>query len=72
MPPWIAALESLHKVAIPESWANAESEASPTVDEPDFIKNIQRPMARNEGDALPVSTFVGMEDGTFPRGYNDL
>ncbi len=25
-------------------------------------------MARNEGDDLPVSTFVGMEDGTFPVG----
>ncbi|MDR3542885.1 MAG: pyruvate:ferredoxin (flavodoxin) oxidoreductase [Desulfosporosinus sp.] len=61
-------IESLHKVAIPESWANAESETKPTVDEPDFIKNIQRPMARNEGDALPVSTFVGIEDGTFPVG----
>ena len=61
-------IESLHKVAIPESWANAKSEAMPTIDEPDFIKNIQRPMARNDGDALPVSTFVGMEDGTFPVG----
>lgn len=61
-------LKSLQKVAIPESWANAESEETKAVDEPDFIKNIQRPMARNEGDDLPVSTFVGMEDGTFPVG----
>jgi len=61
-------IESLQKVTIPESWANAKSEETPTVNEPDFIKNIQRPMARNEGDNLPVSTFVGMEDGTFPVG----
>ncbi|KUO75773.1 MAG: pyruvate-flavodoxin oxidoreductase [Desulfosporosinus sp. BRH_c37] len=61
-------IESLQKVSIPESWANAESTDTPTVDEPAFIKNIQRPMARNEGDDLPVSTFVGMEDGTFPVG----
>ena len=61
-------IESLQKVAIPESWATAESEEIPALDEPDFIKNIQRPMARNEGDDLPVSTFVGMEDGTFPVG----
>ena len=59
---------SLQKVTIPESWANAVSEETPTVDEPDFIKNIQRPMARNEGDDLPVSSFVGIEDGTFPVG----
>jgi len=62
------ALESLQKVAVPESWANVESEEGLMVDEPSFIKNIQRPMARNEGDHLPVSTFVGMEDGTFPVG----
>ena len=61
-------IEFLQKVSIPESWANSESEDIPTVGEPDFIKNIQRPMARNEGDDLPVSTFVGMEDGTFPVG----
>jgi pyruvate-ferredoxin/flavodoxin oxidoreductase len=61
-------IKSLQKVTIPESWINAEAEKSPTVNEPDFIKHIQRPMARNEGDNLPVSTFVGMEDGTFPVG----
>lgn len=61
-------IEYLQKVRIPESWANAKSEDTPTIDEPAFIKNIQRPMARNEGDDLPVSTFVGMEDGTFPVG----
>lgn len=61
-------IESIQKVSIPESWANATDEEIPTVDEPAFIKNIQRPMARNEGDDLPVSTFVGMEDGTFPIG----
>ena len=25
-------------------------------------------MNRQEGDNLPVSAFVGMEDGTFPSG----
>ncbi|NMA03068.1 MAG: pyruvate:ferredoxin (flavodoxin) oxidoreductase [Clostridiales bacterium] len=40
----------------------------PIKDEPDFVKNIQRPMIRHEGDELPVSTFIGMEDGTFPSG----
>ncbi|TGE36923.1 pyruvate:ferredoxin (flavodoxin) oxidoreductase [Desulfosporosinus fructosivorans] len=61
-------IESIKKVSIPDTWANAKDDKIPTVDEPDFIKNIQRPMARNEGDDLPVSTFVGMEDGTFPVG----
>lgn len=36
--------------------------------EPEFIRKILRPMERAEGDKLPVSTFSGMEDGTFPLG----
>ena len=62
------ALEALVKVNVPASWAEAQDEVLPEKDEPDFIKNIQRPMARHEGDELPVSAFTGMEDGTFPLG----
>lgn len=35
---------------------------------PDFIRQILEPMNRQEGDSLPVSAFIGMEDGTFPPG----
>ena len=59
---------ALTKVTIPESWTNVHDEKTPAVEEPDFVKRIQRPMARNEGDELPVSAFIGMEDGTFPLG----
>lgn len=62
------ALEGLVKVDVPESWKNAEEEEFPVKEEPEFVKNIQRPMARHEGDELPVSAFKGMEDGTFPMG----
>ncbi|KYH28980.1 MULTISPECIES: pyruvate:ferredoxin (flavodoxin) oxidoreductase [Clostridium] len=63
-------IEGLVEVKVPESWANAEEEEKkfPIKDEPDFVKNIQRPMARMEGDELPVSAFKGMEDGLFPNG----
>jgi len=61
-------IESVVKVDVPESWKNAEDEKTPVKEEPDFVKNIQRPMARHEGDELPVSVFTGMEDGTFPMG----
>ena len=37
-------------------------------DEPEFIKNILRPMNAQEGNNLPVSAFEGLEDGTFPAG----
>ncbi len=66
-------IEGLKKVEIPKHWANAQEdpkEAFPIKDEPEFVKSIQRPMARHEGDELPVSAFYnrGMADGTFPLG----
>ncbi|HWQ70968.1 MAG TPA: pyruvate:ferredoxin (flavodoxin) oxidoreductase [Desulfitobacteriaceae bacterium] len=62
-------IEALQKVTVPASWSEAADEyPGPSKDEPDFVKEIQRPMARQEGDDLPVSTFVGMEDGTHPLG----
>ncbi|WP_434298092.1 pyruvate:ferredoxin (flavodoxin) oxidoreductase [Clostridium sporogenes] len=61
-------IDAVHKVNIPSSWKNAETKPAPIKKEPDFIKKIQRPMSRHEGDELPVSAFNGMEDGTFPLG----
>ncbi|MBF7097524.1 pyruvate:ferredoxin (flavodoxin) oxidoreductase [Alkalibacter mobilis] len=61
-------IKSLVKVEVPEDWKNASEEIKAEADEPDFIKNVLRPMNRQEGDSLPVSTFVGREDGTFPQG----
>lgn len=59
---------ALVKVNIPAAWADAKEEERPEKDEPEFVKKIQRPMERHEGDELPVSAFVGMEDGTYPLG----
>lgn len=61
-------IEALFYVTVPSYWKNASDKEVPIKKEPDFIKNILRPMARHEGDELPVSTFIGMEDGTFPLG----
>ncbi|CDF57652.1 pyruvate:ferredoxin (flavodoxin) oxidoreductase [Thermobrachium celere] len=62
-------LASVVKVDVPQNWADAkDQEEISTKDEPEFIKNILRPMAKLEGDNLPVSAFVGMEDGTYPNG----
>ncbi|MBP2072027.1 pyruvate:ferredoxin (flavodoxin) oxidoreductase [Thermoanaerobacterium butyriciformans] len=61
-------LESLRKVNIPASWENAIENEGFVKDEPEFLTKIQKPMAKNEGDDLPVSAFSGMEDGTFPLG----
>ncbi|WP_313413098.1 pyruvate:ferredoxin (flavodoxin) oxidoreductase [Sedimentibacter sp.] len=61
-------INELVKVDVPKDWADAQEENLPFKNEPDFIKNIQRVMARDEGDELPTSAFKGMEDGTFPNG----
>ncbi|MEG6567384.1 pyruvate:ferredoxin (flavodoxin) oxidoreductase [Thermoanaerobacterium saccharolyticum] len=61
-------INALVKIDVPASWANAEDEAKVERNVPDFIKNIADVMNRQEGDKLPVSAFVGMEDGTFPMG----
>lgn len=63
-----SAIEALVQIEVPQAWATEEDEDSEEMDVPDFVKNIQVPMARHEGDELPVSTFIGMEDGTFPLG----
>ncbi|QAT39212.1 pyruvate:ferredoxin (flavodoxin) oxidoreductase [Clostridium sp. JN-9] len=61
-------ISDLVKIDIPSSWSTAEDEEERQIfsNEPDFIKNIQRPMNKQKGDKLPVSAFNGIEDGTFP------
>jgi pyruvate-ferredoxin/flavodoxin oxidoreductase len=63
-----AGIENLVKVQVPEDWTLAVDPAAQEDSIPDFIKNVLRPMNRQEGDSLPVSTFKGREDGTFPAG----
>lgn len=61
-------INALIKVNIPASWADAVDEEEKTKEEPEFIKKIQRKMAKNEGDDLSVGVFKGMEDGSYPLG----
>ena len=47
-----AGMNALVKIEVPSNWANAEEvETSLDLDEPDFIKNILRPMNAQEGTA---------------------
>ncbi|MBD7909881.1 MULTISPECIES: pyruvate:ferredoxin (flavodoxin) oxidoreductase [Clostridium] len=62
-------VEAIVEIKIPEAWKTAvDKEVADTKKKSDFVKNIVIPMNRQEGDSLPVSTFVGMEDGTFEAG----
>jgi pyruvate-ferredoxin/flavodoxin oxidoreductase len=61
-------IAGLTEVDVPNSWA--EITAKPPVKKavPEFIDKIVNVMNRQEGDSIPVSAFVGIEDGTFPAG----
>ena len=61
-------ITEIKKVEIPADWADAKDSDKAKTDVPEFIEEILIPMTRQEGDDLPVSAFVGREDGTFPAG----
>lgn len=66
-------MAGLKQVEVPASWADLpaaklSSSDTGTADEPDYTREIQRPVARHDGDSLPVSAFCGLEDGTQPLG----
>lgn len=69
-----AGIAASHPVEVPESWGGEEvstqshSYVNSDNNTPEFVRNIQRVMARDEGDELPVSAFENMPDGTFPMG----
>ncbi|MCL2415383.1 MAG: pyruvate:ferredoxin (flavodoxin) oxidoreductase [Defluviitaleaceae bacterium] len=64
------------KVEIPENWKDLPDDPPATEDfrkfsdkvDPEYIKNVVMPINAQKGEFLPVSTFVGAEDGTFPQG----
>ena len=61
--------EGLVRVMVPDAWKTAEDPAGEAAEPlPEFIKNVMIPMNREQGDRLPVSTFNGCEDGSFPLG----
>ncbi|MBU4486114.1 MAG: pyruvate:ferredoxin (flavodoxin) oxidoreductase, partial [Candidatus Delongbacteria bacterium] len=61
----------LVKVAVPSEWKNIDGKDF-KIDKgccrPEFIKGVCDIMNAQKGDDLPVSAFIGKEDGTFPAG----
>ncbi len=57
-------LDNLVEIKYPASWRDVQGTRDSQKDEPDFIKNIMRPMLAQQGDSLPVSAFS--PDGIFP------
>ena len=61
-----AALDKIEEIIYPQSWAQLSPEKPEERDEPDFVKNVMKPMLAVQGDKLPVSTFTPA--GFFPTG----
>ena len=62
--------EMVQKVEVPAAWASL-STAKPAAAQsaaPEFVKKVVEPINGLKGDDLPVSTFVGREDGTWDNG----
>ncbi len=60
---------NVQKIEVPAEWAKIKVGADDvTSKRPAFIKNIVDVINAQKGDSLPVSTFNGIEDGTFISG----
>lgn len=58
----------VEKVEIPKEWADIKIEIEQPDDAPEFIQKVVRPVNAQRGYDLPVSVFVGREDGTWEHG----
>ncbi|WP_308792395.1 pyruvate:ferredoxin (flavodoxin) oxidoreductase [Agathobacter sp.] len=68
-----AGVDAVHKVEVPESWKNPEADA-PKVERtgrPEVVKLVNElldPIAKMDGDSLPVSAFADKADGQYVTG----
>ena len=61
--------EGLEEVFVDPAWANLEvNQDIIDAERPEFVKRIADPVNAVKGDELPVSAFIGYEDGTFENG----
>jgi pyruvate-ferredoxin/flavodoxin oxidoreductase len=64
-----AGAANFHKVEVPAEWKNIQlTDELANLDRPAYISKIVDVINAQKGDDLPVSTFVGAEDGTFEAG----
>ena len=68
-----AGVDAIHKVDVPASWSNPEADPAPKelAGRPELVKQIRdvmEPIARMDGDSLPVSAFVANANGEWEQG----
>ena len=55
-------------LSVKPEWANLPDDELAQKGHPDFIEKVVHVINAQDGDLLPVSTFVGREDGTWQQG----
>jgi pyruvate-ferredoxin/flavodoxin oxidoreductase len=63
-----AGINSPIQVTIPADWSSARDDRTVDASLPKLVREIVIPCNRQRGDDLPVSAFLGHEDGTYPTG----
>ncbi len=68
-----AGVDAIHKVEVPDSWANPEADApkEAKTGRPEVVKlvtELLEPISKMDGDSLPVSAFTECTDGQFETG----
>ena len=68
-----AGVDAIHKVDVPASWSNPEADPAPKAltGRPELVKQIRdvmEPIARMDGDSLPVSALVANANGEWEQG----
>ena len=64
-----AGISYIQKIEVPEHWSSVQDkQTNKDAQLPEFVVKVMNPMNRQKGDDLPVSAFVGAEDGTYPTG----
>ena len=68
-----AGVDAVHKVEVPASWSNPEADApkAERTGRPEVVKlvnDLLDPIAKMDGDSLPVSAFTECIDGQFVTG----
>jgi len=56
------------QLTVDPAWANLPDDAAEANNNPAFIEEVVKPINGQVGDDLPVSTFKGIEDGTWQQG----
>lgn len=67
----VEAGKDVTKIEIPAEWANLTVEKEVAANIPEFISKVVNPINALKGDDLPVSAFIGREDGTWDPGTTE-